>query len=147
MRYKVLPFRKAFRHRLLALAHVWRLLHDLCREEAAKAVPGENGEAGSALSYAAVTADSRAPQQLPEQLTEAGPPVPEPAVQNSAEAASAAIALEREDASPAVVVDRAAPEIEVKGCQLLLKKGSSRQNKSGLRQPLVWLDLEMTGDD
>lgn len=122
-----------------------------CREEASKAVPGERGKAGAALSYAAITADSSAslqlPQQLlPEQLTEAGSCQPEPAAQTSAEEASPPNAGEGEDAAAAVVADPSASEIKVISSQSSLVKGRNKQNKSGLKQPLVWLDLEMTGD-
>ena len=110
----------------------------LHREDAPKGVPKENGKAGSAgsaLSYAAIAADSTAAQQPPD--TSAASEASQAAEQPAANEASAPIAAAKEEETPSVAAGASAATEH--------KSSGSRQSKSGLRQPLVWLDLEMTG--
>lgn len=101
----------------------------MCREEPSAKSQRENGKS---LSYAAVIADGSAPQQpAGEQATSA-----EPALSRPAEEGNASRSTRSTAAQPSVVAEGAAADA---------KGGNSRQSKSGLRQPLVWLDLEMTG--
>ncbi len=98
------------------------------REEPAAKPQRENGKS---LSYAAVIADSCAPQQpAGNQPTSAEPTESAPAEEGNASGRT-------DSAAPAVGAEA--------GAAADAKSGNSRQSKSGLRQPLVWLDLEMTG--
>ncbi|CAL8462003.1 g1534 [Coccomyxa elongata] len=104
--------------------------HATLREEPAAKPQRKNGKS---LSYAAVIADSCAPQQpAGNQPTSAEPALSAPAEEGSASGST-------NSAAPSAGAEA--------GAAADAKSGNSRQKKSGLRQPLVWLDLEMTGLD